>query len=77
VDALAVKLEIKLKNGQSHRLELGSKDPIGIFAYAKIDGAQNVTMISDSVLSSSAFPNTTIVVFPDETEVVAQKHSIS
>src|SRR5215510_375904 len=33
----AVKLEIKLKNGNSHRVELGSRDPIGSSAYARID----------------------------------------
>jgi hypothetical protein len=49
----AVKLEIKLKNGQTHRVDLGSKDPIGTFAYAKIDGSQNVALISGSVLTSA------------------------
>jgi Domain of unknown function (DUF4340) len=49
----AVKLEIKLKNGQTHRLDLGSKDPLGSFAYAKIDGAQNVSLISSSVLTNT------------------------
>ncbi len=49
----AVKLEIKLKNGQTHRLDLGSKDPIGSFAYAKIDGAQNVALISSTVLTNT------------------------
>jgi Domain of unknown function (DUF4340) len=49
----AVKLEIKLKNGQTHRLDLGSKDPTGSFAYAKLDGSQNVALISNSVLANA------------------------
>jgi hypothetical protein len=49
----AVKLEIKLKNGQTHRIDLGSKDPIGTFAYAKIDGSQNVSLISGSILTNA------------------------
>src|SRR5882672_821725 len=34
----AVKLEVKLKNGETHRVELGSNDDITLSAYAKIDG---------------------------------------
>jgi uncharacterized protein DUF4340 len=49
----SVKLEIKLKNGQTHRVDFGSKDPIGSFAYAKIDGGQNVALISASLLTSA------------------------
>jgi Domain of unknown function (DUF4340) len=49
----AVKLEIKLKNGQTHRVDLGSKDPIGTFVYTKIDGSQNVALVSSSVLTSA------------------------
>jgi hypothetical protein len=52
----AVKLEIKLKSGQAHRLDLGSKDPLGSFAYAKIDGSQNVSLITGSVLTNSDKP---------------------
>ena len=33
-----VKLEVKLKNGQSHKIELGDKDFSGSAVYAKIDG---------------------------------------
>jgi len=53
LSAPAVKLEIKLKSGATHRVELGAKDPIGTAAYAKIDGAQNVALVSAGLLNSS------------------------
>jgi len=49
----AVKLEIKLKNGQTRRVELGAKDVVGSSAYARIDGAQNIAMLPASVLTSA------------------------
>jgi hypothetical protein len=49
----AVKLEVKLKNGGTHRVELGAKDPIGMSAYARIDGAQNVALLPVSILNDS------------------------
>ncbi len=49
----AVKLEIKLKNGETHRVELGTKDQIGTSAYAKIDGAQNVAVITAGLLANA------------------------
>src|SRR5262245_17468700 len=49
----AVKLEVKLKNGEAHRLELGSKDEISLSAYAKIDGSQNVALLPVSLLNAS------------------------
>src|SRR5262249_5189823 len=52
----AVKLEIKLKNGQTHRVELGTKDVVGALAYAKINGAQNVSMVTASMLTSADKP---------------------
>ncbi len=52
----AVKLEVKLKNGQTRRVELGSKDPIGTSAYARIDGAQNVALVSAALLTSADKP---------------------
>jgi hypothetical protein len=52
----AVKLEIKLKNGQTHRVELGMKDSTESSAYAKIDGAQNVAIIPAALLSSADKP---------------------
>jgi hypothetical protein len=49
----AVKLEIKLKSGQTHRVELGSRDEIGVSAYGKIDGSQNVAILPASILNDS------------------------
>jgi Domain of unknown function (DUF4340) len=48
-----VKLEVKLKNGQSHRVELGTKDPMGSSAYARIDGSQNIALLPASLLTNS------------------------
>lgn len=48
-----VKLEVKLKNGGTHRVELGAKDEIGMSAYAKIDGSQNVALLPVSLLNDS------------------------
>jgi Domain of unknown function (DUF4340) len=49
----AVTLELKLKNGQTRRLELGGKDAVGSSAYARFDGAQNITLVGASVLTSA------------------------
>jgi len=49
----AVKLEVKLKNGSTHRVELGARDPIGLSAYAKIDGSQKVSLIPANLLNDS------------------------
>jgi Domain of unknown function (DUF4340) len=49
----AVKLEVKLKDGKTHRVELGTKDEISLSAYAKIDGSQNVALIPVSLLNNS------------------------
>ncbi|MBO0857546.1 MAG: DUF4340 domain-containing protein [Chloracidobacterium sp.] len=49
----AVKLEIKLKSGQTHRVELGSRDEIGVSAYGKIDGSQKVAILPSSILNDS------------------------
>jgi hypothetical protein len=48
-----VKLEVKLKNGQSHKIELGDKDFSGTSVYAKVDGGQNVALLSSSLLTSA------------------------
>jgi hypothetical protein len=48
-----VKLEVKLKNGQSHQIELGDKDFSGASVYAKVDGNQNVALLSGSLLTSA------------------------
>src|SRR5262245_34061835 len=49
----AVKLEVKLKNGEMRRVELGSKDEISLSAYAKIDGSQNVALLPVNLLNNS------------------------
>jgi hypothetical protein len=49
----AVKLEVKLKNGETHRVEIGAKDAIGVSAYAKIDGSQNVALLPVGLLNDS------------------------
>lgn len=48
-----VKLEVKLKNGQSHKIELGDKDFSGSAVYAKIDGGQSIASLSGSLLTSA------------------------
>jgi hypothetical protein len=48
-----VKLEVKLKNGQSHKIELGDKDFSGASVYARVDGGQNVALLSGSLLTST------------------------
>lgn len=48
-----VKLEVKLKNGQSHKIELGDKDFSGNSVYAKVDGGQSVALLSGSLLTSA------------------------
>ncbi|MGE0132698.1 MAG: DUF4340 domain-containing protein [Blastocatellales bacterium] len=49
----AVKLEVKLKSGQTHRVELGAKAPGDTSAYVKIDGAQNVALVSAGLLTNA------------------------
>jgi hypothetical protein len=49
----AVKLEVKLKSGQTHNIALGGSDDISLSAYAKIDGAQNVSLLPVSLLNDS------------------------
>ncbi|MBI1764624.1 MAG: DUF4340 domain-containing protein [Acidobacteria bacterium] len=48
-----VKLEVKLKNGQSHKIELGDKDFSGSAVYAKIDSGQSIASLSGSLLTSA------------------------
>src|SRR5262249_56184007 len=50
----AVKLEVKLKNGETHRVELGSKDQFGSSADVKIDGSKNVATVSSGLLTNAA-----------------------
>lgn len=52
----AVKLEVKLKDGKSHQVELGGKDPLGSSVYAKLDGAAKVVVIGSSMLTNADKP---------------------
>ena len=52
----AVALEIKLKNGQQHRLQLGAKDFSGLSVYGIVDGAKDVALLPDTLLTSSDKP---------------------
>ena len=49
----AVKLEIKLKNGSQHRIELGTKTPSESDVYARVDGSQKISVLPASLLTSS------------------------
>lgn len=49
----AVKLDVKLKNGETHHVDLGSNDEISLSAYAKIDGGQNVALLPVNLLNDS------------------------
>ncbi len=60
LDPAAIRLEMKLKNGQSKVIEIGAKDVIGNSAYARLGGGSNgglnVSMIGLSLLTSSDKP---------------------
>jgi hypothetical protein len=49
----AVKLEIRLKNGQTRRVELGGKDVTDSSAYGRVDGGQQISMLPASLLTSA------------------------
>lgn len=49
----AVRVEIKLKNGQTRKIDLGQKDVLGSSVYARIDGGDKVAMLPAAVLTSS------------------------
>lgn len=52
----AVKLEVRLKDGKTHQIELGGKDPLGSSAYARFDGAANAALIGGSLLTNADKP---------------------
>jgi hypothetical protein len=52
----AVTLEFKLKNGTQHKLQIGAKDFSGLSVYAIVDGSKDVSMLSDTILTSSDKP---------------------
>ncbi|MFM8393566.1 MAG: DUF4340 domain-containing protein [Acidobacteriota bacterium] len=49
----SLRIEIRLKNGQTRTVELGEKDVIGSASYARIDGGSNIAMIGSSLLTSA------------------------
>jgi hypothetical protein len=51
-----VTLEFQLKNGTKHRLDLGAKDFTGISAYGIVDGANQVSLLPESLLVSTDKP---------------------
>lgn len=52
----AVTLEIKLKSGQQHTLKLGAKDFSGLSVYGIVDGANEVALLPDTLLTSTNKP---------------------
>ncbi len=52
----AVKLEVRLKDGKTHQIELGGKDPLGSSAYARFDGSKNVVLTGASLLTNADKP---------------------
>lgn len=56
LDSPAVKLDVRLKDGKTHKIELGGKDPLGASVYARFDGAANVAVIPAALLASSDKP---------------------
>ncbi len=49
----AITLEVKLKNGTSHKIVLGRKDPTDASVYSQIDQNPNVLLLSASLLTSA------------------------
>lgn len=52
----AVTLEIKLKNGEQHKIVLGSKDFSNLSVYAKIDDQSDIALLPAAVLTDSDKP---------------------
>ena len=51
-----VEIDFSLKNGAKHKLKLGSKDFSGTSVYALVDDAKDVSILPDTILSSSNKP---------------------
>jgi hypothetical protein len=51
-----VEIDFSLKNGAKHKLKLGNKDFSGSSVYAQVDDAKDVSMVSDTILTSSDKP---------------------
>lgn len=56
LDSPAVKLEVRLKDGKTHKIELGGKDPLGSSVYARFDSSANVAVIPAALLASADKP---------------------
>jgi len=52
----AATVEFRLKNGQTHKLELGSKDFSGMDVYAHEGGAKDLVLLPDTVLTEATRP---------------------
>ena len=48
-----VKIDLKLKDGKSHSLQLGGKDFAETNVYAKLDGGNDVSLVASSLLTSA------------------------
>jgi hypothetical protein len=49
-------LEIRLKSGQTHRLQFGGKDFSGGSVYARVDGSKEVALLPSALLASADKP---------------------
>lgn len=49
----AITVEVKLKNGEQHKVALGRQDPTATAAYALIDQNKDVALLSPSLLTSA------------------------
>jgi hypothetical protein len=53
LDKPEVALEVKLKDGSTHRLRLGSKDFSGSSVYAQLDDSKDVALVASTLLTNS------------------------
>ena len=53
LDPPAADIEFQLKNGTKHSLKLGGKDFIGISVYAILDGAKDVALVPQTLLTTT------------------------
>jgi uncharacterized protein DUF4340 len=53
LDEPAVTVEVTLKNGEQHRVQLGGKDFSGLSVYSRLDDTGNVVLLPASVLTSA------------------------
>ncbi|MFN9742251.1 MAG: DUF4340 domain-containing protein [Acidobacteriota bacterium] len=49
----ALRIEMKLRNGQTRVVELGEKDVLGTATYARLDGGANIAMVGSTILTSA------------------------